>query len=223
MYLKLCSWWADLDMKSKSSVWTFICTQFILSLLWAYQSTDLDRACALEVLHWSVRSDWKRGGFCKADGSLWSVTTVLFVWVGHAPQSNVPPFPNVKGWDICVRKCEYALKYSLLFTTTPYHIPFPSSGQIYLAGFQLSLPALLKMPQGAKNIILKNIFVGQGWHCCQCWGSYLLLIKATALWIVDLGPVTILAVWAQWNRLAVANRIGEDGSDSGLYSIWSKP
>lgn len=40
--------------------------------------------------------------------------------------------------------------------TTSYHVLFPSSGQIYLAGFQQSLPALLKMPQGAKNIILKT-------------------------------------------------------------------
>lgn len=99
---------------------------------------------------------WKRGGFYKADGSLWSVPTVLFVWMGHAPQSNVSPFPSVKGWEICVRKWEYALKCSLLLTTTPYHIPFPSSGQIYLAGFQQSPPALLKMPQDAKNIILKT-------------------------------------------------------------------
>lgn len=40
---------------------------------------------------------WKKGGFYKADGSLWSVPTVLFVWMGHAPLSNVSPFPAVKG------------------------------------------------------------------------------------------------------------------------------
>lgn len=56
-----------------------------------------------------------------------------------------------------MREWEYALKCSFpLTTTTPYHIPFPSSGQIYLAGFQQSLPALLKMLQDAKNISLKT-------------------------------------------------------------------
>lgn len=51
--------------------------------------------------------------------------------------------------------------WNILFTTTPYHISFPSSGQIDLAGFQLSMPALLKLPQGAKNIILKTFLLAR--------------------------------------------------------------
>lgn len=112
---------------------------------------------------------WKRDGFYMADGSLWSVPTVLFVWMGHTPQSNVSSSPSVKGWEICVRKWECAQKCSFPLTTTPYHISFPSSGQICLAGFQ---PALLKM-LGLLSPADKSSWL------MKCW----------------LRPVTVSAVW----------------------------
>lgn len=78
-----------------------------------------------------------------------------------------------------MRKWEYALKCSFLLTTTPYHIPFPSSGQIYLAGVQQSLPALLKILQDAKNIILKTFLLARAVIAASA-GVPLLLIKAPA-------------------------------------------
>lgn len=178
------------DLLSEPSfVHNSFCPCYELTVYWFRQGL-----CPLSIaLICQVRLG-KEMVFTRLHGSLWPVITLFFVWMWHAPQSNVPPFPNVKGWEICVRKCEYALKYSLLFTTTPYHIPFPSSGQIYLAGFQLSFASFVKDAARRQEYHSKNIFAGQGWHCCQCWGSYL-LIKATGLWSVDLGPVTVSAVW----------------------------
>lgn len=80
MYLKLCSWWADLDMKSRPFVWTSISAKFILFFL-KLSRVLIQAGLVLSKYCADLSSQtWKRGGFYKADGSLWSVPTVLFGW-----------------------------------------------------------------------------------------------------------------------------------------------
>lgn len=132
------------------------------------------------------------------------------------------PFPSVKGWEICVRKWEDALKwcFSLHHHTLPHAISFFWAN---LPGrFSAVTASFVKDAARRQEYNSKSIFAGQG--CCQRWGSSLLLMKAPGwwrkCWLRSCHSISTLGVVG---RVALAIRIGENGSDSGLYSKLSQP